>query len=869
MDRQLILIGNGFPPPRDVDLAVLGEKAANLARMAANGIAIPSTGVLPVGVVDRFILTPDEAMQGLEAALEGMFVRLGVAQDDLLCVRLSPVAAMPGLLDSVFGLGQTAQGFAAHSRDHGEDFAWRKRREMIAAHGEIAAGIGPEVFEEAMEALVEQGASERALCQCCEAVFERETGGPFAANRTAQVAMAIKAGVASWTRPRARGYRDLHGIAQTGGLAVILQKQILIDADAKGCSGFALSRSMEDGSSRIHGLWNPADGSGRRKLPVSLWQPEAAGRADAALEQVDPATHQSLAALAARIEETFHDAQKFEFVAAGGRVYAMSTEPARPGVKQAIRIACDLVQRGMALPEEALMRIDPLALEALIHKTIDPSAKRDIIGTGLAASPGAASGHLVFSAAEAAARRAKGEPTILVRTETSPEDVVGMAAADGVVTARGGLTSHAAVVARGMGKPCVTGAALLQIDSARRKLTAGGRVFSAGQMVTIDGTTGEILLGALPTVMPEISEDFATVLAWADQHRDLGIRANSDTPAEARTARDFGAQGIGLCRTEHMFFREERVAVMREMILAEDKQARDAALERLGPMQRADFEALFEIMAGLPVTLRLLDPPLHEFLPNREHEFVDTARALGIDVESLRIRVDAMREVNPMLGHRGCRLAISHPEILDMQARAIFEAALNTQARTGGEMVPEIMVPFVCAAEEVRVVRARIEKMADKIERERGIRPRFKIGTMIELPRAALGADRIARECTFFSFGTNDLTQTTFGISRDDSSPFLALYRERGVFQNDPFQKFDVIGAGEMMRIAAEKGRASRPELTLAVCGEHGGEPGSIAFFDSLGLDYVSCSPYRVPIARLAAAQAAIARKAKAAGKAG
>jgi pyruvate, orthophosphate dikinase len=470
---------------------------------------------------------------------------------------------------------------------------------------------------------------------------------------------------------------------------------------------------------------------------------------------------------------------------------------------------------------------------------------------------------LVFSAAEAAARRAKGDACILVRTETSPEDVVGMAASDGVVTARGGLTSHAAVVARGMGKPCVTGAAGLQIDSARRTLVANGRAFTSGQIVTIDGTSGEILAGAMPTVLPEISDDFATILGWADEHRDLGIRANADMPLDAITARNFGAEGIGLCRTEHMFFREDRVAVMREMILANSEVTRETALARLGPMQRDDFEKLFEIMAGMPVTLRLLDPPLHEFLPSRDHEFVDTARALGIEVESLRIRVDAMREVNPMLGHRGCRLAISHPEILDMQARAIFEAAMNAEDRSGRVIEPEIMIPFVSAAEEVRVVCARIEKMAKTLEHERGRKPRYSVGTMIELPRAALGADRIAKECTFFSFGTNDLTQTTYGISRDDSSPFLALYRERRVFQDDPFQKFDTVGAGELMRIATNKGRAARPDLEIGVCGEHGGEPGSIAFFDSLGLDYISCSPYRVPIARLAAAQAAIRRKAK------
>jgi pyruvate, orthophosphate dikinase len=860
MDRQIIIFGKGFASTPPADAAKLGAKGADLAAMAAAGIPVPATAVFPVGLIDQLLEGGHGALARLGSSLDGVIDRFSVSGQTLLALRLSPVQAVPGLSHSFLGLGQTQEGFAAQARQYGEAYAWKKRRQMIAVHGEAAFDVGPEIFEEALEDLVDASASERALCARTEDVYERTTGRPFSAGRNAQLLDAIKALLKSWHGRHASEFRALHGLPAQGGLALIMQKQVLHDAEESGCAGQATTRSLADGRRKLHGFWQ-AGASADRRLPLSSEQPEAARKPALAMEMQRPVTYAAISSLGDLLERTFHDAQTFEFVAGEDGLFAMSTMPAKPSVKAALRIACDLVSAGIARPRDVLMRIDPSSLDQLIHRSIDPNAVRDVIATGLAASPGAATGALVFSAAEAAARRAKGVATILFRSETSPEDVAGMAAADGIVTARGGLTSHAAVVARGMGKPCVTGASSLQIDAARRTLIANGRAFAAGQTVTIDGSSGEILAGAVPTVLPEISEDFATVLGWADAERDLGIRANADMPLDASTARGFGAEGIGLCRTEHMFFQPERVAVMREMILADSPSARSAALDRLGPMQRQDFEDLFRVMAGLPVTLRLLDPPLHEFLPNREQEFVDTARALGIDVETLRIRVDAMREVNPMLGHRGCRLAISHPEILDMQSRAIFEAAMNVEEETNRVIAPEIMIPFVCAAEEVRVVSARIAEMAAKLADERGRAPGYSIGTMIELPRAALGADRIARECTFFSFGTNDLTQTTYGISRDDSSPFLALYRERRVFKDDPFQTFDVIGAGEMMRIAAEKGRGARPELTLAVCGEHGGDPASIAFFDSLGMNYISCSPYRVPIARLAAAQAAIRRK--------
>ena len=860
MDRHLIMFGRNQERPIHAEAALHGLKGANLLRMAMAEIPLPAGAVLPTPIVDRFFRDPEETGVWLGRSVDQMITRLKLKPESLVALRTSPVQAQPGLKPTLLGLGVDDRVTAAQTERYGRDYALRKRADAIMLYGEIVSGIDAIDFEEAIEAAEDEHGPDAAhRLASVEAVYRRHAGTDFTVSRGQQIADCIAVMIRDWQAPKARTYRTLNGLPEVGGLAIVLQEQILFDAAADGLSGTASTRMADDGRKLVNGTYRSS--GGRSRLPISDEQPDAVPNEARSLAQCAPDIYGALSGLADRLETTFSDAQTFEFVHDGSDLFAMSSETSRLAIKPVLSVMIDLVGRGVATQEQALLRIDPLALESLIHRTIDPSAARDVIGSGLAASPGAASGVIAFSAGEAAAIRESGRAPILVRIETSPEDVVGMAAAEGVVTARGGLTSHAAVVARGMGKPCITGLAALRIDTARQEAHIGKRVLRSGDVITIDGTLGEIMAGSVPTVMPEISDNFATLLSWADRFRRLGVRANADTVEEAETAKRFGAAGIGLCRTEHMFFRADRVNEMRDMILAANEEDRRAALARLGPMQRSDFEAMFAIMAGMPVTLRLLDPPLHEFLPSRESEFAETAARLGADVESIKARVEALRETNPMLGHRGCRLAISHPEILDMQSRAIFEAAMNAEDRTGRKISPEIMIPFVCAAEEVRIIRARIEAMAQVIEKERGRLPSFTVGTMIELPRAALGADRIAAECTFFSFGTNDLTQTTFGISRDDASPFMALYRERHVLQDDPFQKFDVIGAGEMMRLACDKGRRARRELTLGVCGEHGGEPDSIAFFDTLGIDYISCSPYRVPIARLAAAQAAIRRR--------
>ena len=552
--------------------------------------------------------------------------------------------------------------------------------------------------------------------------------------------------------------------------------------------------------------------------------------------------------------------QDLEFTVEQGKLWMLQTRAGKRTAKAALKIAVDLASEGLISRKEAIARIEPAALDQLLHPTIDPKAERQVIATGLPASPGAASGEIVFSADEAETLKAKDKRVILVRVETSPEDIHGMHAAEGILTTRGGMTSHAAVVARGMGKPCVSGAGALRIDYAAGTMSVAGRTFKAGDVITIDGSTGEVLAGRVPMSEPALSGEFATLMSWADATRKLGVRANADTPNDARVALKFGAEGIGLCRTEHMFFDEDRIRAMREMILADDEKSRRAALAKLLPMQRTDFVELFEIMQGLPVTIRLLDPPLHEFLPHSEKEIAEVAAAMGADAKKLADRARELNEFNPMLGFRGCRLALAYPEIAEMQARAIFEAAGEAAKLTGKPVVPEIMVPLIATKAELDLVKERIDAMAEAVAGERGSKVNYQVGTMIELPRASLRAGEIAESAQFFSFGTNDLTQTTYGISRDDAASFLGTYVSRGVLPSDPFISIDREGVGELMRIGVERGRKRRPKLKVGICGEHGGDPASVEFCHEIGLDYVSCSPFRVPIARLAAAQAALGK---------
>jgi pyruvate,orthophosphate dikinase len=558
------------------------------------------------------------------------------------------------------------------------------------------------------------------------------------------------------------------------------------------------------------------------------------------------------------LENHYREMQDVEFTVEQDKLWMLQTRTGKRTAKAALRIAIEMAEAGLLTREEAIQRVDPVSLDQLLHPTIDPKAERKILAKGLPASPGAAQGEIVFDADEAEALKNEGHAVILVRVETSPEDIHGMHAAEGILTTRGGMTSHAAVVARGMGKPCVSGAGMLRVDYVTGTMSVGGTTLKRGDIITIDGTKGEVLLGKVAMLQPELSGEFASLMSWADAARRMKVRANADTPVDARTAREFGAEGIGLCRTEHMFFEEGRIVAVREMILADDEAGRRAALDKILPMQRQDFTDLFEIMAGLPVTIRLLDPPLHEFLPQEDDELAEVAGSVGAEIEKLRRRVQELHEINPMLGHRGCRLGITYPEIYEMQARAIFEASVEAGKKTGSPVIPEVMIPLIATRAELDMLTDRIVAVAEDVTRETGTKVEYQIGTMIELPRASLRAAEIAETAEFFSFGTNDLTQTAFGISRDDSASFIAEYIERGLLPADPFVTIDQDGVGELVKIGAERGRATRPDIKLGICGEHGGDPASIGFCEEVRLDYVSCSPYRVPIARLAAAQAAL-----------
>ncbi len=571
-----------------------------------------------------------------------------------------------------------------------------------------------------------------------------------------------------------------------------------------------------------------------------------------------PEAYTELAAVFELLEKHYRDMQDIEFTVERGKLWMLQTRSGKRTAKAALKMAVDMVEEGLIDEKTAILRVDPMALDQLLHPTLDPDAARDVLTSGLPASPGAASGAIVLDADTAEKRAERGDAVILVRVETSPEDIHGMHAAKGILTARGGMTSHAAVVARGMGRPCVSGASGVSIDMASRTLRIGTRELKEGDQITLDGTTGEVMAGHVPTIEPELVGDFGVLMGWADQHRRMKVRTNAETPDDCRTARQFGAEGVGLCRTEHMFFDNSRIAAVRQMILAEDESGRRAALAKLLPEQRADFHAIFEVMAGLPVTIRLLDPPLHEFLPHADAEFAELSEVIGIGVDTLKRRADELHEFNPMLGHRGCRLGITFPEIYEMQARAIFEAACDVDAAHGAAVFPEVMIPLVATKKELAILRALVDRTAAAVFAEKGRTIAYHVGTMIELPRAALMAGEIAEEGEFFSFGTNDLTQTTLGVSRDDAGKFLGAYVEQGIFARDPFVSLDIDGVGQLVSLAAERGRATRPNIKLGICGEHGGDPASIAFCEQVGLDYVSASPYRVPIARLAAAQSAL-----------
>ncbi|HZD91990.1 MAG TPA: pyruvate, phosphate dikinase, partial [Pseudolabrys sp.] len=797
----------------------------------------------------------------------------------LVSVRSGARASMPGMMDTVLNLGlndETVEALAAKSGDR--RFAYDSYRRFITMYSDVVLGVGHEHFEELLDHHKElQGYSLDTdltaddWAELVERYKKRvldELGAPFPQDPHQQLWGAIGAVFGSWMNQRAITYRRLHNIPESWGTAVNVQAMVFGNMGETSATGVAFTRNPSTGEKKLYGefLIN-AQGEDvvagiRTPQEISEAARQESGSDKPSMEKAMPKAYAELRRIYNTLEKHYRDMQDLEFTVEQGKLWMLQTRNGKRTAKASLRIAVELAKEKLITQEEAVLRVDPLTLDQLLHPTIDPRAHRKVIATGLPASPGAASGEIVFSSDEAAEMKAEGRKVVLVRVETSPEDIHGMHAAEGILTTRGGMTSHAAVVARGMGKPCVSGAGSIRVDYADGSMTAGSQTFRKGDFITVDGATGQVLAGKADMIEPQLSGEFATLIAWADKVRKLGVRANADTPADAKAAVRFGAEGIGLCRTEHMFFDEGRIQAVREMILADDENARRVALAKLLPMQREDFVELFEIMAGRPVTIRLLDPPLHEFLPHGREEIEEVATALGADPDKLANRARELSEFNPMLGFRGCRIAIAYPEIAEMQARAIFEAAVEAARRTGKPVAPEVMVPLIATKAELDLVKARIDATADAVRQETGAKLDYDVGTMIELPRACLMAGEIAESAEFFSFGTNDLTQTTFGISRDDAASFLGIYTARGILPADPFVSIDQQGVGEMVKIGVERGRAVRRKLKVGICGEHGGDPASIAFCHETKLDYVSCSPFRVPIARLAAAQAALGKTA-------
>jgi len=778
-------------------------------------------------------------------------------------------------MDTVLNLGlndETVEGLAATSGD--ARFAWDSYRRFVQMYSDVVLGLDHGAFEEALEIAKEDrgifsdtelSADDwRELVGQYKAIVAAELGRPFPQDVHEQLWGAIAAVFDSWDSDRAKVYRRLNSIPGGWGTAVNVQAMVFGNMGETSATGVAFTRDPSTGERAYYGEWlvnaQGEDVVAGIRTPQYLTQAARvkAGAEAASMEEAMPAAYGELARVFDLLERHYRDMQDIEFTVERGQLWMLQTRSGKRTAKAALRMAVDMVAEGLIDEKAAIMRIDPMALDQLLHPTLDPKAHRDVLGSGLPASPGAASGQIVLDSDTAEKLAERGVAVILVRVETSPEDIHGMHAARGILTARGGMTSHAAVVARGMGRPCVSGASAVSINMGQRTLRIGTRELAEGDVITLDGSTGQIMAGEVPTIEPEMAGDFGTLMVWADKHRRMKVRANAETPDDCRTARQFGAEGIGLCRTEHMFFEASRISAVRAMILADDEAGRRAALARLLPEQRGDFAEIFRTMAGLPCTIRLLDPPLHEFLPTGEAEFADLAEGLGVGIDHLKRRAAELHEFNPMLGHRGCRLGITFPEIYEMQARAIFEAALAVTAEGGDAVVPEIMIPLVATRRELEILRALVDRVAGEVFGEAGRTLEYLVGTMIELPRAALMAGEIAQEARFFSFGTNDLTQTTLGVSRDDASRFLVPYVDQGIYPRDPFVSLDIDGVGQLVRLAVERGRATRGDIKLGICGEHGGDPASIEFCEEVGLDYVSASPYRVPIARLAAAQAAI-----------
>ncbi len=886
--KWVYAFGGGKAAGRASMKNLLGGKGAGLAEMAHLGLPVPPGFTITTEVCTYFYAHgktyPKDLKPQAEAALGEVGrvtgKKFGDAKNPLLVsVRSGGRASMPGMMDTVLNLGLndvTVKALAEKSGDR--RFAQDSYRRFITMYSNVVLGIDHQNFEEILDDHKDRSGYtldtdldaddwEKIIVRYKTRV-EEESGKPFPQDPHAQLWGAIGAVFGSWMNQRAITYRRLHNIPESWGTAVNVQAMVFGNMGETSATGVAFTRNPSTGEKKLYGEYlinaQGEDVVAGIRTPQEITE---AARKEASsdkpsMEGALPHAFAELKRIHAKLERHYRDMQDLEFTVEQGKLWMLQTRSGKRTAQAALRIAVELAQEKLITKKEAVSRVDPAALDQLLHPTIDPKAVRKIIATGLPASPGAACGEIVFSSEEAELLKSQGRKVILVRVETSPEDIHGMHAAEGILTTRGGMTSHAAVVARGMGKPCVSGAGALRVDYRNQTMTTGGTTLKKGDTLTIDGATGQVLAGRVPMREPVLAGEFATVMKWADEFRTLKVRANADTPADARAAIKFGAEGIGLCRTEHMFFEEERIRAVREMILAGDEKARRTALAKLLPMQRADFVDLFKIMGGLPVTIRLLDPPLHEFLPHSEKEIAEVAQAMGADPQKLADRARELHEFNPMLGFRGCRLAIAYPEIAEMQARAIFEAAVETERETGKAVAPEIMVPLIASKAELDLVKERIDATAKQVAAETKKKLKYQVGTMIELPRAALKADEIAESAEFFSFGTNDLTQTAFGISRDDAASFLGIYTSKGILPADPFVSIDREGVGELIRIAAERGRKTRKNIKLGICGEHGGDPASVAFCHEVELDYVSCSPFRVPIARLAAAQAALGKSA-------
>jgi pyruvate,orthophosphate dikinase len=865
----------------------LGGKGANLAEMVTIGLPVPPGFTITTDVCTSYYKNgknyPNDLDAEVKAAISKIEAMVGARFGDplnplLFSVRSGARVSMPGMMDTVLNLGlniETVQGLAKLSNN--ECFAWDSYRRFIQMYSDVVLGVEHYHFEDIIEIYKEKKGvhldTDLDVDDWQEIAFKfrvkthEELGHPFPDDPWEQLWGAVTAVFGSWQTDRAKTYRRIHGISESWGTAVNVQVMVFGNMGDTSATGVAFTRNPSTGEDEYYGEYlinaqgeDVVAGIRTPQYLTKLARIEA-GSIAPSMEEVMPKVFGQLTDVFDRLEEHYRDMQDIEFTVQSGKLWMLQTRSGKRTAKAALKIAVDLVGEGILSKDEAILRVEPQALEQLLHPTLDPNAKRDIITRALPASPGGASGKIVFTADEAERLCKDGVDVILCRQETSPEDIHGMHAAKGILTSRGGMTSHAAVVARGMGRPCVAGAGEIKMDTVGKTLSCNGYTFKAGDIITLDGSKGEVIVGEVATMKPELSGDFDILMKWADASRRLKVRANAETEKDVKVALEFGSEGIGLCRTEHMFFDVDRIIAVRQMILAENGEGRAKALSKILSMQRSDFAQIFVLMKGLPVTIRLLDPPLHEFMPQNDSDFENLSKAMGVEVSIIKRRSEDLHEFNPMLGHRGCRLGISHPEVYEMQARAIFEGAFEAEEATNEVIMPEIMIPFIATRKELEFVKKKIVTVGEAVFAEKGRVLNYSIGVMIELPRAALQAKEIAHEAEFFSFGTNDLTQTTFGISRDDSTQFLDHYIKANILNGDPFVSIDQEGVGELIKLAVERGKQTRPDIKLGICGEHGGETQSILFCHDIGLDYVSCSPYRVPIARLAAAQAAVREK--------